>query len=104
MPDFDITILTESQFVDPVTLSPFVKNVLKEDELVRTALEKRGLKVYRTHWDDERMNWSDTRHILFRSTWDYFNRFAEFDPWLNFPIRGYTFLPPAFSKKAISHP
>jgi glutathione synthase/RimK-type ligase-like ATP-grasp enzyme len=28
------------------------------------------------------MLWSKSRHILFRSTWDYFNRFAEFDAWL----------------------
>jgi glutathione synthase/RimK-type ligase-like ATP-grasp enzyme len=82
MPAFDITILTESRYVNPGHRSPYIKNVLKEDQLVRSALEDRGLKVHRTNWDDPRMNWSETSYVLFRSTWDYFNRFPEFDPWL----------------------
>ncbi|MEN8202268.1 MAG: hypothetical protein ABFS28_06710 [Bacteroidota bacterium] len=83
MPAFDITILTESRYVDPGKGSPYVQNVLKEDQLLRSALEKRGLRVHRTNWDNERMDWSDTRYMLFRSTWDYFIRFTEFDAWLS---------------------
>ena len=28
------------------------------------------------------MDWSECGSVLFRSTWDYFERFAEFSPWL----------------------
>jgi glutathione synthase/RimK-type ligase-like ATP-grasp enzyme len=82
MPAYDITILTESRYVNPGFTSPYIRNVLQEDQLVQEALEKRGLRVHRTHWDQEEMQWSDTRFVLFRSTWDYFNRFPEFDVWL----------------------
>lgn len=82
MPSFDITILTESRYVNPEHRPAYVKNVLKEDQLLQSALEKRGFRIHRTNWDNESMHWSDSRYILFRSTWDYFNRYAEFDAWL----------------------
>ncbi len=77
-----MTILTESRYVDPSTDNPYIRNILQEDRLVRTALEKRGLKVDRCRWDDPGKDWTDTEYILFRSTWDYFDRFPEFFSWL----------------------
>lgn len=82
MHSFDITILTDSRYVAPENLSPYIRNVLKEDQLLSAALEQRGMKVHRINWDSNKMHWSDTRYILFRSTWDYFMRYTEFDPWL----------------------
>ena len=49
MPSFDITILTESRYVDPGDGSPYIQNVLKEDQLVRTALEKIGDNCIASH-------------------------------------------------------
>jgi len=89
MPVYDLTILTEARYVNPGKTSPYIRNVLNEDQLVQQALEKRGWKVHRTNWDNRYMNWSDTGYILFRSTWDYFNRFAEFDAWLE-RVKGQT--------------
>lgn len=82
MHSFDITILTDSRYVAPENLSPYIRNVLKEDQLLSAALEQRGMKVHRINWDNARMQWSDTRYVLFRSTWDYFMRYTEFEPWL----------------------
>ncbi|MCK4880254.1 MAG: hypothetical protein KAS82_06330, partial [Bacteroidales bacterium] len=62
--------------------TPHIESIMQEDRLVQTALEKRGLKVRRINWDHPEVDWSDTRYILFRSTWDYFDRFPEFDRWL----------------------
>ncbi len=78
----DVTILTDHRCVNPAKDDPYYQNVLKEDALVREHLEKGGLRVERRAWDDPRFDWSQTAFILFRSTWDYFDRFPEFSTWL----------------------
>ncbi len=82
MKKFDVVILSERRYVNPVKVDDYVKNLLLEDDLVKKALEKEGLKVTRLSWDDPDFNWSDTTYILFRTTWDYFDRFTEFSAWL----------------------
>lgn len=79
----DITLLTDSRYVNPLNPDWYVQNILEEDRLVREALEARGLTVYRTNWDNPDYDWRNTRFALFRTTWDYFNRFGEFSDWLN---------------------
>jgi len=81
-PRTDITILTDSRYVAPGKTDPYVDNILHEEMLVRKALEENGLKVDRINWDHPETDWSATRFILFRSTWDYFERFEEFRRWL----------------------
>jgi hypothetical protein len=80
----DITLLTASRYLNPPTVDWYVQNILDEDNLVKDALEKKGITVSRTSWDNPDMNWSETRFALFRATWDYFDRFQEFSAWLNF--------------------
>ncbi|MEA3460581.1 MAG: hypothetical protein U9R49_01800 [Bacteroidota bacterium] len=82
MPSYDITILTDSLLLGKQQRTPHIEDIMLEDQLVQFALEKRGLKVRRINWDQQDVNWNDTRYILFRSTWDYFERFPEFDNWL----------------------
>ncbi len=82
MHKYDITLLTDSRYVNPEHLTDYIKNVLHEDVLVKQALEKKGLRVARTNWDNPDFNWSETHYIIFRTTWDYFNRFTEFSAWL----------------------
>ena len=45
----------------------------------------------RVAWDDPDFDWSRTRAAVLRSTWDYFDRYAEFEPWLN-QVAGQTLL------------
>ncbi len=78
----DICILTDPRYVEIDDKDPYYQNILQEDGLVREALEKKGLRVDRRSWDDPNYDWSSTAFILFRSTWDYFDRFPEFSPWL----------------------
>ncbi|MFO7671953.1 MAG: hypothetical protein R6W31_20010 [Bacteroidales bacterium] len=80
--DFDVTILTDHRYVNPQKDDPYIQNIFKEEFLVREQLEKRGLRVERRAWDDPEFEWSRTAFVLFRSTWDYFDRFAEFSAWL----------------------
>ena len=80
---YDITILTQSTYVNPTEKSYYIENVLQEDKLIIDALEAKGLKVYRTNWDNPDFDWSTTKYVLFRAIWDYFDRFSEFSKWLD---------------------
>lgn len=82
MPKFDITLLTSSQYLDAKAGDEFTENILEEDRLLSAALGKHGLKVTRTNWDNPDFNWADTKYVVFRTPWDYFNRYDEFAPWL----------------------
>lgn len=83
MKAFDVVILTESRYLNPESQDPYVLNILKEDRLLEQALEKKGLKVTRKDWADPDFDWSSTRCAIFRTTWDYFDRFDEFKTWLD---------------------
>ena len=83
MKPIDVAILTESRYVDPAEESEYITNVLWEDGLLRQALEDIGLTVVRIDWADTGFDWKSTRCAVFRTTWDYFNRFPEFDAWLS---------------------
>ncbi len=82
MHSFDITILTDSLHLGTQKRTPHIEDILEEDRLVQSALENRGLRVNRINWDHPEVDWSDSRYLMFRSTWDYFNRFPEFERWL----------------------
>jgi glutathione synthase/RimK-type ligase-like ATP-grasp enzyme len=79
---YDITILTESCYLNPAKTGTYIDNVLLEDKLIIDALEAKGLKVHRMNWDNPDFDWTSTRYVLFRAIWDYFDRFPEFSKWL----------------------
>lgn len=78
----DICILTDPRYVDIDKNDPYDQNILKEDGMVREHLEQKGLRIDRRSWDDRDFDWTQTAFVLFRSTWDYFDRFPEFSAWL----------------------
>lgn len=82
MKAYDIVLLTESRYEQPAEIDWYVQNILTEDGLVQRALEERGWRVGRFDWARPDFDWSVTRTALFRTTWDYFHRFAEFSAWL----------------------
>lgn len=81
---YDITVLTDQRYVNPSKIDEYTQNVLNEDNGLCTALKSEGLKVHRTNWDNPNFDWSSTEYIIFRTTWDYFDRFAEFSKWLEY--------------------
>lgn len=83
MKKFDVTLLTDSRYVHPTEMNWYTQNILDDDRYVQQALERRGLKVVRMNWDNPSYDWSETRCAIFRTTWDYFDRFAEFSTWLD---------------------
>jgi len=79
---FDVVLLSEAKYINPTTVDWYTDQVLTEDGLVQDALEKRGIHFTKKDWADPKFDWSTTRFALFRTTWDYFHRFQEFDAWL----------------------
>ncbi|MEC7752678.1 hypothetical protein [Roseivirga sp. UBA1976] len=79
---FDIVVLTDNRYVAPENPGWYVQNILKEDGLVVEALQSKGFKVTRKSWSDPDFDWSSTKAVLFRTTWDYFDRYEEWKGWL----------------------
>lgn len=94
MKKYDITFLTDSRFLNPIVKDDNARNVLLEDGMALKALERRGLKVTRVSWDDAGFNWSETRFAVFKTTWDYFDRFAEFSRWMDSAVKKTKFINP----------
>ncbi|UII75742.1 hypothetical protein LV716_15990 [Flagellimonas sp. HMM57] len=80
---YDIVILTDRRYIDPKEKNEYTDNILLEDRLVAEAFENIGLKVIRKSWDDPKFDWTSTKYALFRTTWDYFDRFEAFSKWLD---------------------
>ena len=45
---FDVVTLTDNRYVNPAETNWYIDQVLLEDNLLKTALENKGLKVCRT--------------------------------------------------------
>jgi glutathione synthase/RimK-type ligase-like ATP-grasp enzyme len=91
---FDVVVLTDHRYVAPEKKTPYIENVLQEDRLVLEALQSQGLKAGRKAWDDPDFDWSTTKYALFRTTWDYFDRYAEFSNWLDMASQQTKFINP----------
>lgn len=78
----DLVVLTDPRYVNPDKPVSYVLDVLKEDQIVMDACQRQGLSVERRSWDDPYFDWSSTKAVIFRSTWDYFDRFTAFEQWL----------------------
>ncbi len=78
----DITLLTCRAYYKPDNVTPYIQNILLEQELLKSAFEGQGLKVDITYWDNPSYEWHQTKSVLFRTVWDYFERFDEFWEWL----------------------
>jgi glutathione synthase/RimK-type ligase-like ATP-grasp enzyme len=78
---YDIVILTDSRYENPTESDWYIDQVILEDELVKKALEQKGLKVIKKAWDAPNFDWSKCNYAIFRTTWDYFDRFDDFFKW-----------------------
>ena len=82
MKTFDVVLLTDHRYVSPKENNQYIKNVLTEDGLVEKALNKLGLRTTKKDWNDSDFDWDSTHVALFRTTWDYFDQFPNFNNWL----------------------
>ncbi|MCE9567776.1 MAG: hypothetical protein K8U57_37735 [Planctomycetes bacterium] len=81
---FDIALLTDRRYTASTATEGdwYLQNILDDDKLLQEALARRGLTSMRVDWADPEIDWSQFRCAVFRTTWDYFERFAEFAAWL----------------------
>jgi glutathione synthase/RimK-type ligase-like ATP-grasp enzyme len=77
-----IAILTDSRYVSPATDDPYNCQILLEEAWLGRFLQEAGASVARVAWSDPGVDWSSFDAAVLRSTWDYFERFDEFAPWL----------------------
>ena len=81
-----VLVLTDRRYAgqgERSTMPPeYVANVLLEDRLVVEALRNVGLEAERVAWCDPEVDWASASACLFRTTWDYFDRWPEFSKWL----------------------
>lgn len=80
----DVALLTDRRFTANTAADGdwYLGNILADDRLLQIALTRRGLTSVRVDWADPAVEWSRFRCAVFRTTWDYFERFAEFSAWL----------------------
>lgn len=79
---YDVVILTEKRYLEPTKTDWYIDQVLLEDKLLQNALEKKGLSVCKKSWDNKEFDWTTTKYAIFRTTWDYFEKFKDFFSWL----------------------
>lgn len=80
----DVALLTDHRYTAESAAEGdwYLGNILADDRLLQAALAHRGLTSVRVDWAAPEVDWSRFRCAVFRTTWDYFDRFAEFCAWL----------------------
>ncbi|MFM8282502.1 MAG: RimK family alpha-L-glutamate ligase [Planctomycetaceae bacterium] len=84
-PSADVALLTERRYT-AARAAPgdwYLANILTDDRLLAEALAARGLTATRIDWARPDVDWTRYRMAVFRTTWDYFDRAAVFDAWLD---------------------
>ena len=79
---YDVIILTDHRYENPTKIDWYIQQILTEDSLLLNALKEKGLKVSRKNWASKDFDWTTTKYAIFRTTWDYFDRFNEFFIWI----------------------
>lgn len=79
---YDIVVLTEKAYINPEKVDWYIQQVLDEDNYVLNALTDAGFKACKKAWCDSVFDWSSAKAVIFRTTWDYFDRYDEFSVWL----------------------
>lgn len=55
----------------------------EEDQLLIPELAKFNITATAVIWDNKTVNWTDFDYLIFRNTWDYFEKETEFNLWLD---------------------
>ncbi len=81
----DIALLTDRRYTAPEAAPDdwYLGNILADDRLLAEGLALRGLSSVRLDWADDRVDWEAFRGVVFRTTWDYYDRQQEFAAWLD---------------------
>ncbi len=80
-----VALLTERRYTAATAAEDdwYLANILRDDSLLIDALQSHGVHAERLAWCDPEVDWSRYPLAVFRTTWDYFERFGEFRDWLD---------------------
>ena len=78
----DFVILTEDRYEKPKNINWYIKNVLKEDSILLNEIANLGFSVKRISWSSKSFDWSNVKYVIFRTTWDYFEKLNDFRLWM----------------------
>lgn len=78
-----VALVTEDRYEHPTPGHWYIDNILEEDRVLATALAARGIEAERVSWSRADVDWSGHAAAVLRTTWDYADRVAEFDAWLD---------------------
>ena len=78
----DIVILSDHRYLKKIKNDWYINQVVLENTILKNELEKLTLSVEIKDWKDEVYNWKNTKYAIFRNTWDYFEKFEEFNNWI----------------------
>ena len=78
----DFVILTEDRYEKPKNINWYIKNVLKEDSILLNKIANLGFSVKRISWSSKSFDWSNVKYVIFRTTWDYFEKLNDFRLWM----------------------
>ena len=57
-------------------------NLTENDQLIIPELVKHNIQSKAVIWNDKSVNWIDYDYLVFRNTWDYYEKETEFNHWL----------------------
>ncbi len=58
-------------------------NLTPSDQLLIPALAKYDIEAKAEIWDDTSVNWTNYDYLIFRNTWDYYEKEEKFNLWLD---------------------
>lgn len=58
-------------------------HLTEADRLLIPALAKHSIEAKAVIWDDKSINWNHFDYLIFRNTWDYYEKQESFNSWLN---------------------
>jgi len=81
----DVALLTDRRYQAEIAAEDdwYLDNILQDDRLLQDSLRRLGLLSVRIDWARSGIDWSQYQCAVFRTTWDYYDRFAEFTSWLH---------------------
>jgi glutathione synthase/RimK-type ligase-like ATP-grasp enzyme len=57
--------------------------LLESDQKLIPLFAKENISAKAVIWDDESVDWSQFDYLIFRNTWDYYQKEEAFNSWLN---------------------
>ena len=73
----DVAILTEKRYLKPKEKNWYTDNILTEENLLKNELKKLNINAQRVAWDDG-ADLINCKCVLFRTTWNYFDKLDSF--------------------------